>query len=416
GFLIIKNVIDRIVWVARQLRNVTFGDMDRKVVLEKEVDEVEYLQETLSQITQRIRHNMNELKSYSEKTSEINNEIQKRVLMLSSLLQVSNLISQGERLENILRLALEKLRLLTNAGVSYFLSRQENSDSFTLKVAEGMSVSADLLSYRIEFSDAALQKVRSTHVPVFLNRDEAGENSFLAKLGIVYTLAVPIVVRGKVTAVLGLGDPKDKAEYRREDAELLNLLSKQIVIAIENDALLRRIEKLEIKDTLTGLYNESFIRSSLKEEIKRAITYQRPCALVLFDIDLFKDFADCYGSLQVEAVIKKIAVLLRNSVSEIDRVGKTGDDEFVLILPERNKRQALSIADEIRKKIEFSFIDEPDAQKKLTISGGVSENPLDGVGVDELFSKARELLFIAKSQGRNRVVGFKDAPLCPPER
>ncbi len=176
--------------------------------------------------------------------------------------------------------------------------------------------------------------------------------------------------------------------------------------------MLHRLEKLEIKDALTGLYNEAFIRVRLGEEIKRAIAYQRPCALIIFDVDSFKNFYDSFGLLSAELILKKIATLIGDSVSDIDRVGRVGNDEFAIILPEKNKRRAQEIADEVRKKIEFSFSEETDAKKRITVSAGVSENPLDGIDSDSLVNAAKEMVKLAKEKGRNMVMAFKEPPVC----
>jgi len=94
-------------------------------------------------------------------------------------------------------------------------------------------------------------------------------------------------------------------------------------------------------------------------------------------------------------------------------VGRTDDDEFSLILPEKNKRQAQGLAEEICRKIQFafsadeaSFCADPENAPYLTFSAGVSENPLDGVEVGQLVSKAKEMLKKAKASGKNRVVVF----------
>jgi len=101
--------------------------------------------------------------------------------------------------------------------------------------------------------------------------------------------------------------------------------------------------------------------------------------------------------------LKKVAGLIRDSVTEIDRVGRIGDNEFAIVLPEKNKRQAQVIAESIRKKIEFIFSEEEDSEKRLTASGGVSENPLDGIAADELMAKAKEAVSLTKQQGKNRI-------------
>jgi diguanylate cyclase (GGDEF)-like protein len=130
------------------------------------------------------------------------------------------------------------------------------------------------------------------------------------------------------------------------------------------------------------------------------------------DIDNFQDFRQAFGSLQAEVTLKKISSLIRNSVTEIDRVARTGDNEFSIILPERNKRQAQKIAEDIRGKLEFAFKEEQNVNKRLTLSGGVSENPLDGITSEELVNKAKELLNLAKAQGKNRILGFTEKPIC----
>lgn len=167
--------------------------------------------------------------------------------------------------------------------------------------------------------------------------------------------------------------------------------------------LARRINELEIKDPLTGLYNETFIRGRLEEEIRRAIVYRRPCAFILLNIDNFQRFRELFGLSQAKDILKRIASLIRDSFTEVERVARIGDDEFAVILPERNKRQAKEIADETRRKIELAFAKESDADKRLTVSGGVSENPLDGVNAEQLIIKAKEALNSAKAEGKNRI-------------
>jgi diguanylate cyclase (GGDEF)-like protein len=128
--------------------------------------------------------------------------------------------------------------------------------------------------------------------------------------------------------------------------------------------------------------------------------------LVIFDIDNFKKYREKFGLISAEGALKKIAVLMSASISEVDRVGRTGDDEFSLILPEKNKRQAKEVAEEIRKKIQLAFPGDRDSAKAITLSAGVSENPLDGVAAEQLINKAKELLEKAKAAGKDQVVAF----------
>jgi len=414
GFFLIKDIFDRILSVSSEAKLIAAGDIYRRLEVVRR-DEVGDLSESLNQLTQRIRNNMDELKNYSEKTTEINLGIQKRVIVLSSLLQITALISQSEKLEDILKLTVQKSRLLANSDVAYLLFREEWPEAFYVKMADGVD-SGHLLKINLEPEKDLFNKAISTNKPLILdNHNKLAEDltvAFYEKFKLKNTIALPVYLRGRAIAMLGVGNTKDPFLYKKEDIELLDIFAKQIAIAIENDILMHRVEKLEIKDALTGLYNEAFIHSRLQEEIKRAIIYQRPCALIMFDIDNFKVLHQNFGSLQAESVLKRIAALIRDSVTEIDRVGRTGDDEFAIIIPERNKRQAQVMAEDIRKKIEVIFSEEQDPNKKITVSGGVSENPLDGIDAQELINKARELVDYAKKQGRNRISGFKEPPVC----
>ncbi len=406
GFFIIKEVFDRIMAVTTEAKLIAAGDITREISVPR-VDEVGDLGQALNQLTGRIRVNMEELKGFSEKTAEINLEIQKRVLVLSNLLQVSSLISQGAKLEDVLKITTEKSRLLAQSDISFLFIRTENQDSFHVKAAEG-PLAVYFTNLRLEVGDIVYKKVVIGNKPLLIDKENplsSEQNGFAETFKVKNALILPVYLKSRVIGILGIGNNRENFYYKKDDSELLDIFAKQIAISIENDFLMHRIEKLEIKDALTGLYNEAFIRSRLQEEIKRSISYQRPCGFVILNVDDFQRFHSTFGGLQTEAVLKRVASLIRDSVSEIDRVGRVGDNEFAIILPEKNKRQAQSVAEDIRKKIAFSFGEDQDAAKRLTVSAGISENPLDGINAEELFAKAKASLSLAKMQGKNRVSG-----------
>jgi diguanylate cyclase (GGDEF)-like protein len=410
GFFVTKEVFDRVLSVSSEAKMIAAGDVTHDMHVSDE-DEVGDLGNALNKLTQRIRSNMDELKTYGERTTEINLGIQKRVVVLSSLLQISSQIAQADKLDDVLKIAVEKARFLASSDLAYLFFREDNQEVFSMRVTEGVN-SDYLMDVKISPAEDAFYEVISANKVLILDKQGLLPESLASfvrdKLKLKNTLALPIYLRKRVVAVLGVGNMRPDFSYTKEDIELMDIFAKQIAIAVENDILTLNVKKLEIKDSLTGLYNEAFMRSRLQEEIKRAIVYQRPCAFIILDVDFFKKYNQSFGSLQAESVIKRIASLIKDSTREIDRVGRIGDDEFAVILPEKNKRQAQEIAEDIRKKVEFSYSEDTDPEKKITISAGVSENPVDGVSSDELVDKAREFLGIAKRSGRNRVVIFKE--------
>jgi len=414
GFFVVKEVMDRIISLATIAKLIAAGDINRTVELER-IDEVGDLGDSLNQMTQRIRDYMDELKGYSLKTTEINFEIQKRILVLSSLLQISSLIAQGVKIEEIIKLATEKSRLLADSDVSFLLMREEEGQNFSMKIADGIGASS-LLALTIDPNKEVFSKAIKYNKPLIIDKDNVVSDSskieFYDKFKIHNTVSLPIYCRGMVSAILGVGNSRDGYRYEKDDIDLLDIFAKQIAIAIENDLLLHQVEKLEIKDPLTGLYNKAYIVNRLEEEIKRAVVCQRPCAFIVMNIDNFGTYKNSFGSLQSESTLRNIASLIRASVSEIDRVARFDDNEFAIVLPEKNKRQAKDLAEEIRKKIESSFSKEQEPRRKLTVSGGVSENPLDGITSAELIEKAKELLDAAKRQGKNMIVSFNEKRIC----
>lgn len=406
GFWVIKEVFDRIYSVSNAAKMIAAGDINQHVEIDR-TDEVGDLGEALNQLTRRVRDNMDELKTYSEKTTQINLEIQKRVFVLSSLLQISSLISQGSKLDEIFKITVEKSRLIANSDLSYLILKEESSSNFRITSVDGLRA-ANFLKIIICPQDELYGFIAKMNQPMVIDQknklNKGAQEDFDSKFALKNSLAIPVFLKGKTVGVLGIGNTEEGFLYKRDDMELLDIMARQIAIGIENDILIHRVEKLEIKDTLTGLYNEAFISTRLQEEIERAIKYQRPCAFILLNIDNFQRFHEEFGLLSSEAVLKKVALLIKNEISEIDRAARFGYNEFAIVLPEKNKRRACDIAEEIRKKIESVFNEESDVNKRITISGSVSENPLDGVKAQELIIKAKELLSLAKAKGKNKII------------
>lgn len=405
GFLLIKEIFDRLVSVSTEAKLIVAGDLGRKVEVTCK-DEIGDLSEALNQLTERIHNDMEQLRGYSDKSTEINIGIHKRVLILSNLLEVSSLISRADILENILKFTVEKSRDLGNSDLAYLFLKDEGADTFSAKAVDGADTDR-FSKIKLHPHDKLFGKLIETgHILIIDNANEPSadlKKTISENFKLNSTLALPVRLKDKITGILGIGNKSGSVSYNKDDRELLELFTKQIAIALKNDVLTRQLKELEVRDSLTGLYNEVFIHSRLQEEIKRAIIYRRPCAFALLNIDNFKRYSDKFGTQDSESVLKQVASLISGSVTEIDRVARVGDNEFAVLLPEKNKRQAQDKAENIRKKIESSFSKERSAEARITVSAGISENPLDGVTAEELATKAKDALNFAKREGKNRI-------------
>jgi diguanylate cyclase (GGDEF)-like protein len=410
GFLTVKEMIDPVIKISSDARIIAQGNFEHRIQLERE-DEIGILGSSLNQLTRRIKENMEEMKTYSEKTKEINLEINKRVLVLSSLLQISNFISQNAELNEILEVSVGKSMQVGEASLGFLLLYDEAKDEYTMKSVHGPKsveiANRGLNRFKVKAGKEFLGKlVLSNRIFILDNSNKATSEEvegFRQLFAIVNFLVAPVFLRDRIIGLLGLANDKADFSYPHSDLELIEIFARQIAIAVENDTLLRKVGKLEIRDTLTGLFNEGYIRERLEEEIKRAIKFQRPCAFILLGVDNFGDYRDNFGIIAAESVLKKIAVVLSDSITDIDKAARFADRQFALILPEKNKRQCLEIAEDIRKKIEFLFAEDKDIRHRLTITGSVTENPIDGISAKELITKAQGILEKSMSQGQNRI-------------
>jgi diguanylate cyclase (GGDEF)-like protein len=409
GLVLAKKMIEPIIDIAIEAKLIAGGDFERSIETNEE-GEIGDLAFSLNTMTDKIRTNLTELKSYGDKTREINAEIHRKVMVLSGLLQVGNLISAGTELKTILDILAEKISLLDDScPVMVMLVDKERDYLVPYSVTDIENPEASKMPYSMKrgFFARLRAHIHLRDVVIDSSNDEQDEHidSIRQAFGIKNIAVLPIIVRGNLEGAIFMGNSKDNFSYKKDDIELLHVFSKQAAIAVENDMLLKKTEELEIKDGLTQLYNARFMKERLDEEIRRGMLYQRPCSFILFDVDDFKAFCDKHGRMSGEALLKKIAKLISDEITPVDKAGRVGDDEFALILPERNKKESKDIAEEMKKKISQLQIMRSDDEKNapVTISASVSENPIDGISAKELIDRARALMKQAKEEGKDTI-------------
>lgn len=406
GLKIAKDIVSPIIDMAIKAKGIANGDFSGNIDISRE-DEIGELGNTINLLSRRIRENMDELRSYGERTKEINVEINKKVLIMSSLLQVGNLISQGAALDEILNIVMEKISQVEEDSFA-FLMLAEEKGTLTMKISDG--ISGELSSLKFRVGTGLLGRLVLEGKTVVLDRRSVktpDTEEFLKLFKANNCILCSVVAHGRGFGIVGFGNSASADyEFREEDLELIKLFVKQIAIAIENDLLTNKAKELAIRDELTGLYNERFILNRLEEEILRAALYQRPCSFLIFNIDDLGLYRQINGDLAAEETIKKIGKAIESNVTEVDRIGRLSGDSFAVILPEKNKKQANTIAEALRQRVEAFGIagGEGYPRKFVTVSGGVSENPIDGVTSDDLVKKAASALSKAKANGKNAIV------------
>ncbi len=407
GFYLAKKIIYPVIEISLHAKGIVVGRLGKELDITGE-DEISQLGGSLNQLSARLKENMGELHSYGEKIKQINMEINKKVFALSSLLQISNLITTTCNLDEVLQLVAEKLSQLEAQGPTFLMLLEKESRQLSMRVQTNMQ-SEEARQIRIKIGQGLLGKVFSTTRPLIVDTQrKSAVDKELQKILPTRNIAVlPITSSGKVIGILGTGNNIEPFFFSDDEIELIGVFTKQIAVAIENDTLLRKAEELNTRDELTGLYNESYIRSRLDEEIKRAVSYQRPCSFIILEINNFRQYRDTLGEIVAERTLKKIAQTLKVGTTEIDKVARFSDHQFAVILPEKNKRQCLNLAENITKEIERFALqqkqDEPSAVV-LTFNAGISATPIDGLTSVELINRALSYIAKAKGEGTNKIV------------
>ncbi|MDF1684186.1 MAG: GGDEF domain-containing protein [Legionellaceae bacterium] len=166
----------------------------------------------------------------------------------------------------------------------------------------------------------------------------------------------------------------------------------------------KKLLELARHDGLTKLYNHATFYKLLKQEISRSIRYKHALALLMIDIDLFKQVNDTYGHQIGDFVLKELSALLETSTRDIDLVCRYGGEEMAIIIPELQQDNVLKLAERLRYLVEKHVFAQDDTLVHITISIGVSLVPDAYITAKELISLADEALYAAKNKGRNQIV------------
>jgi len=162
-------------------------------------------------------------------------------------------------------------------------------------------------------------------------------------------------------------------------------------------------------DPLTQIANRRAMMKQLEGEYSRAVRHQESLCLLLLDVDHFKRINDIYGHHMGDEVLKSISQLFVNRLRKQDVISRWGGEEFLILLPQTTQQDAIDVAEMIRRQIEEFTLEQAGKKIAITVSIGVWAVDLEE-SVDEAIQQADKLLYLAKHQGRNRVIAAEAKP------
>jgi len=250
------------------------------------------------------------------------------------------------------------------------------------------------------------------------NADPA-ERAMLEQYGYMSVMLLPLAVGDRTLGLVELSSRTGDVSFTREDIRLARSLASTAAVTLENARLHEEMQILAVTDSLTGLANRRAFDRAIESEIARATRYDHAVALLMLDIDSFKQYNDTCGHLAGDKRLQAFARLLQDNVRHPDLVARYGGEEFVVLLPFIEKAGALILAERLRFAAEkaYLFSSNPDGVPQnetggelggksipgFTVSIGVAAYPEDARTAEGLLRAADDAELDAKRRGKNHV-------------
>jgi diguanylate cyclase (GGDEF)-like protein len=299
------------------------------------------------------------------------------------------------------------------------------------------------IKYSRTILDRVVRQEKAVVISNVLDMNEGALSDSMTINRVKSIMCVPMISMTGLQGVIYLHSIQEPQAFQKEDLYFVAALSTPVALAIENLLLYsrgkyveeelqrargdldkqvqeraaelikanRQLQELSITDGLTSLYNHRHLIRTLESEYRRALRYRRNFALLMVDVDYFKQVNDTYGHPCGDKVLWTIARLFKECVRTTDIVARYGGDEIAIILLETNKGTALKVSEKLRRVVEKHPFDWEGEPFQVTVSIGVASVLEKGIeDWNGLLNAADKALYQAKEKKRNIVVAF-----APPE-
>gem|GEM_PF-626236 len=270
----------------------------------------------------------------------------------------------------------------------------------------GYVFSIDQMSSRLDIPNlsqpAVISNLEDEAQVLFSGSQKQSASKILKNIGInseVKLIRLPLLFEENLLGILWVWG----ISITEADLPVMSIFAKQIGISLERARLFQEVQSLAFTDPLTGLHNRRSLFEMSRVEFSRAHRLNRPICCMMLDLDHFKQINDTYGHQMGDHVLQEFAKRCKNSVREMDLIGRYGGEELIIILPETNIITALQIAERICESVAEAPIKIPDGEINATVSVGVAAKDDNTTQLETLIARADQAMYIAKHKGRNRV-------------
>ncbi|NJD56495.1 MAG: sensor domain-containing diguanylate cyclase [Nitrospirae bacterium] len=324
--------------------------------------------------------------------------------------EVNRTLTSSLELGAVLRTIMKKTKTLVQAeACSILLIDEETGDLVFEKTTGKKETKKKIRRERLKIGEGIAGWVAREHVPVIVP-DVSKDPRFNPRIDMETDfktksiMCVPIQNKGNILGVLEIVNKTNNEPFTKDDLALILRIVDHAAIAIERSSLYQKMAEMSVTDDLTKLFNTRYLNRTLEIELTRATRHHTSLSLIFMDVDHFKNINDNYGHLVGSKLLVEMGQLLLKSLRTVDIVARYGGDEFVMVLPQTSPKNALQIAERIRRSIEHNVFMKKDGYSfKVTASFGVASYPESAKSKDELMKLADEAMYRVKNQTRNGV-------------
>jgi diguanylate cyclase (GGDEF)-like protein len=322
--------------------------------------------------------------------------------------ELGKALTSSLQLDQVLRTIMEKINEVLRPDTWSLLLMDQEKHELYFQIATGKGAEA-LRDVRIKVGQGLAGWVAESGEAVVVP-DTSKDSRFFekvdqrTKMATRSIVAVPVRFRDQCLGVIELINCIGPDGFSQRDLALLEALADYAAIAIENARHVQRIHELTITDDCTTLYNARHLNFMLDTELYRSHRYAFEFSLIFIDLDHFKTVNDTYGHLMGSKLLAEIGTAIKEKCRLIDLAFRYGGDEFVLLLPQTSKENAIGVASRLHKLIrETVWLKEAGLNVHITASAGVASYPSDSRTKAELLHLADEAMYLVKNTSRDSV-------------
>jgi diguanylate cyclase (GGDEF)-like protein len=320
---------------------------------------------------------------------------------------VAKALTSSLDLDSILQTIMEKMAEYFRPDTWSLLMVDEQKDELYFAIAVGAAAEA-LKDIRLKVGEGIAGWVAKHGEQVIL-ADVESDPRFAKRIDEAThcetrsVICVPLRSRLRVLGVIQLVNA-DISQFNEQEIFFLQALCDYAAIAIENARWVEKIQELTITDDCTGLYNARHLYKTLETEVYRSSRFGYEFSVLFIDLDRFKAVNDTHGHLIGSKLLAEIGYLVKAQLRLIDYAFRYGGDEFVVLLPQTGKDQALVVAKRLRDGMRASsFCRDEGLNLNVRASIGLATYPHDARDAHDIIRQADEMMYLVKNTTRDNI-------------